>query len=591
MLSSLREVLGAFAVERGKLIMSQVLLVISAAASLGIAFLTETLVNDGIGEADLEYAVTIGIIMLVLAVVSGAAMTGTAWYAVYFSQGTARLIRVELYNRLQEFSFENYDRARTGNLLVRLNADVLNVQNAVLYGVLLVAYAPFMAVIAAGLALVTAPVAGLIVIGVVAIILLIMWLIVPPLFRAYDERQMRLDGLNNSLQENLAGIRVVKAFVREKLEISRFSTRADAMRRPAFRAAFGVAILSPILGVITQLSRVIVVWLGGYAVLDGSGSLGEIIAISQYLSLIVVPLGLAAVLIPFLLRGDTSAARIIETYDTEPSIEDPETPADFAGTATPGRVVLEGVSFSYRRPDGSYDPPAVRDISLTIEPGERIGILGPTGAGKTTLVNLIPRFYDPTDGTVSIDGVDVRTIPIEDLRATVGVALQEAVLFQGDVRFNAKFGDEHADDSTMQAAAAAADAYGFVTNLPQQWDAPVARRGYNFSGGQRQRLSITRALVPRPRILILDDSTSATDAATEARIQDAIPDFAEAVTTIYVAQRISAVIDLDRVVLMDQGEIVAVGHHEELLETSPLYREIFESQLGADVIEGLEVEV
>jgi len=215
--------------------------------------------------------------------------------------------------------------------------------------------------------------------------------------------------------------------------------------------------------------------------------------------------------------------------------------------------------------------------------------LGATGAGKTALVNLLPRFYDVTDGRITIDGTDVRDIPLDNLRQIVGIALQESLLFQGDIRFNLKFGAPHAEDAVMAAAAQAADAYGFVANLPEKWDAPVARRGYNFSGGQRQRLGISRTLTTLPRILVLDDSTSALDVATESRVQGAIPGFTNNVTTIYIAQRISAVIDLDKIVLLENGAIVAIGNHEELMVSSPLYQEIYESQLGGGVTAGLEV--
>ncbi len=256
-----------------------------------------------------------------------------------------------------------------------------------------------------------------------------------------------------------------------------------------------------------------------------------------------------------------------------------------------GRVVFDNVSFAFRRPDGELDPPVLKNINLTIEPGEQVGFLGATGAGKSALVNLIPRFYDVTEGRITIDDVDVRDVPQDNLREIVGIALQEAVLFQGDLRFNLKFGAPQVEDDVMFEAAKAADSYGFVTNIPQQWEAPVAQRGANFSGGQRQRLSITRALTTQPKVIILDDSTSALDASTEGRVQEAIPDFTNNITTLYVAQRISAVIDLDKIVLLENGEIVAMGNHEELLESSPLYQEIYESQLGSGITAGLDVEV
>jgi ATP-binding cassette subfamily B protein len=297
-----------------------------------------------------------------------------------------------------------------------------------------------------------------------------------------------------------------------------------------------------------------------------------------------------AIVIPMVLRGDTSAERILEVYDSEPAVQDQEDGQKLVPETVKGHIAFENVSFAFRRPDGELDPPVLKNINLEIKPGHQVGFLGATGAGKTALVNLIPRFYDVTEGRITIDGVDVRDIPQDNLRQIVGIALQEAVLFKGDLRFNLKFGNPEAEDDVMFEAARAADSWGFVNHLPEKWEAPVARRGYNFSGGQRQRLSINRALTPEPKILVLDDSTSALDASTEGRVQAAIPEFTHGSTTLYVAQRISAVIELDNIVLLQNGEIVAMGTHEELLQSSPLYQEIYESQLGGAVTEGVGLE-
>jgi ATP-binding cassette subfamily B protein len=326
-------------------------------------------------------------------------------------------------------------------------------------------------------------------------------------------------------------------------------------------------------------------------VLAGTLDIGLLIAFTQYLSLVVAPLAILAIVVPFVLRGDTSAERIFEIYDDEPTVLDQENAQPLDPEKVQGRLVFENVSFAFRRPDGDLDPPALKNINLTIEPGEQVGFLGATGAGKSALVNLIPRFYDVTEGRITIDGIDVRQLPQDNLRQVVGIALQEAVLFKGDVRFNLKFGAPEADDDVMIAAAKAADSYGFVMNIPQNWEAPVSQRGSNFSGGQRQRLSINRALTVQPKILILDDSTSALDASTEGRVQGAIPGFTHDITTLYVAQRISAVIDLDKIVLLENGEIIAMGTHEELMQSSPLYQEIYESQLGSGITAGLDLEV
>jgi len=415
-----------------------------------------------------------------------------------------------------------------------------------------------------------------------ATVLGFMVLLLPSLVRAYNERQNKLSDLNNTMQENLAGMRVVKAFVQEDQEVAKFDQRAEGMRKPAYRAAVRVAVMNPALVTIAQLFIVLTLWVGGGQVITQAGlEIGQVVMVMQYLSMIIMPLSMLAIAVPFILRGDTSAQRIFEIIDAEPFVQDKPDAQPRNPEQVKGRLVFENVSFAFRRPDGTLDPPVLKNINLTIEPGERVGFLGATGAGKSALVNLVPRFYDVTAGRITIDGVDVRDIPQENLRQIVGIALQEAVLFQGTVHFNLKFGNPEVHDDVMIGAARSADAFGFIMQLPQQWDAPVARRGYNFSGGQRQRLAIARTLTAQPRILILDDSTSALDVATESRVQEAIPQFTENVTTLYVAQRISAVIDLDKIVLLQNGEIIAQGAHEELMQSSQLYQEIYQSQLGA----------
>jgi ABC-type multidrug transport system fused ATPase/permease subunit len=576
-------VLALFRPYRKRLILSQVLLMLSAVCTLGTAALNERLVNDGLLTGDTSVVVDTGIWMAVLGVLAGVLLAGVAVLAVFFSQGSAYALRTQAFAAIQGYSFGNFDRLRTGNLLVRLSSDVTNVANAVLFGVLLLLYAPFMLIVSIGLAFLTSPGLVWILVLVAVAVLILSAVIIPPMERAYAERQRRLDDVNNALQENLAGVRVVKAFSREPLEIARFDERTDALRKPAFAAAFRVALLTPVMNTVTQLGIALTLFVGGQRVIDGGTTIGQVTAFTQYLSLVVVPLALAALIAPYLLRGATSAGRIFEVIDARPTL--PSGGDAMLPSAGGARIAFEGVSFGFDTTDdaagrGAEADDVLHGIDLVIEPGQSIGILGSTGAGKTALVSLIPRFYDVRRGRVTIDGVDVRDIPLDDLRGTVGTALQEAVLFQGDVRENVRFAAPDATDDRIKDAARAADALDFVEALPQSWDAPVARRGYNFSGGQRQRLSMARALVPRPRILILDDSTSALDVATETRVQAAIPEDSAGATTIYVAQRISAVIDLDRIVLLDAGRIADSGTHEELLARSDLYREIYESQLG-----------
>jgi ATP-binding cassette subfamily B protein len=577
---------------RGRLLLSQLLVLISAITTIAFASLNARMVNEGITAGNIEVLLNTGMNMFLLALISGVCLAGAAYISVFFSQGSGYMVRTLLYRKIQSFSFANFDRFPTSALMVRLNADVINIQNAMLYTTMLALYAPFMLLVTFVLTVMRTPELLWILMLMTVVLLGALVILVSQIFRAYDERQQRLDDLNDTLQENLAGVRVVKAFVREDYEVERFERRADALRQPAYAAAFRTAFLTPAMTGIAQLAIALALAVGGRQVLEGTGlDVGELVAFSQYLALTVAPLAIMAVVLPFLMRGDASAERILKVYDDEAIVQDQEGVQALEPDKVQGRIAFENVSFAFRRPDGKLDPPALKNINLTIEPGQQVGFLGATGAGKSALVNLIPRFYDVTEGRITLDGVDVRDIPQDNLRQIVGIALQEAVLFQGDVRFNLKFARPEATDDVMIDAARAADSYGFVTNLPERWEAPVSQRGYNFSGGQRQRLSINRVLTPKPRVLILDDSTSALDASTEGRVQAAIPGFTQNVTTLYVAQRISAVIDLDKIYLLQNGEIVAEGNHEELLQSNPIYQEIYESQLGKGVTAGLDLEV
>jgi ATP-binding cassette subfamily B protein len=564
---------------------------IAALCTVGYSTLITPLVNEGMVAGNAGEALRIGFWMLLLAVIMGISMSIAASQAVFFSQGTAYVVRRYLYEKIQKYSFENYDHMPTGKLMVRLNADVVNIQNAMQYAIMLGSYAPFMLLATIILAISRTPDLLWVLLIVVVAVLVLMAILIPAIDKAYKRRQAQLDALNNTLQENLTGISVVKAFTREQYEIEKFNRDAESIRQPAYAAAWRVAFLSPLLTGVGQLSIILATWAGGTQVLSGAGlTVGQVSTFNSYMSLIIAPLALMSIVLPLVLRGDVSAERILEAFDAEPTVLDKEGVEPIVSEEIKGRIGFENVSFAFRRADGEFDPPALKNINLTIEPGQKVGFLGATGSGKSALVNLIPRFYDVTEGRITIDGIDVRDFPQDNLRQIVGIALQEAVLFQGDLRFNLKYGDPGAEDDVMFDAAKAADSWGFINNLPETWEAPVARRGYNFSGGQRQRLSINRALVALPKVIILDDSTSALDASTEGRVQDAIPELMHGATTIYVAQRISAVIDLDHIYLLENGQIIAEGNHEELLQSSPLYQEIYESQLGGGVTAGLELE-
>jgi len=559
---------------------SQILLAIASIFTLLIPLMTQSLIDKGILVGDRDATVQAVLWMVLFAVLSAVFTIANAYYAVLFAEHTAHAVRMKLYRKIQTFTFGNLDRFPTSDLMVRMTSDVTAIKGAVQQVILSLAQAPVMFVGALVLIYLNSPSLMwilLLVIPAVVAILAFFLLKISPLF---DVRQMRLDDLNGVLQENLAGVRVVKAFVQSEYENHRYDRANQAFRKASLRPMQYIALLQPSFFLIINLATAIVLWFGGLAASQGTVTVGEILAFTQYLATILVPLIVLAVITPQVTAAEASAERMFEVLDTLPNLEAPANPVPLDPATAQGRIVFENVSFSYPAQEGQPATPVLKTINLTIEPGQTAAFLGATGSGKSTLVNLISRFYDTTEGRILIDGVDVRDLSAETLHQLVGIALQEAVLFSGTVRENIGYGRPDADDDDLMAAAMAADAHSFVSAIPEGYDAGVARRGSNFSGGQRQRLSIARALAVQPKILILDDSTSALDMATEARVQDAVQDLMASTTKLYVAQRISTVITADRIFLLEAGEIVAQGTHEELLQTSPLYQEIYQSQLG-----------
>lgn len=573
-----------FAIYKGArraLVFSQLALLVSVIINLWIVSLNGRLVNDGVEQGNISVVVDVAIWMIGLSLVQAVFVVINAGYAVLFGEGTGNFLRTAAFRKLQSLSFGNLDRYRTSDLLVRLTSDINNVKLAVLYAVMLAMQAVFTIVLAILMTAFTVPRLLWLMILIMVAVGAVLLLLLRGMQKLYRERQASLDRVNGVLQEGLAGVRVVKAFVREQYESERFGAAAIDLRKAALGPAYRIAMFMPTLFGLVYISIAAMYFVGGRNVLVvGDMNLGEVVVFSNLLVAAIVPIAMLAYLIPYLESGEASLSRIFDVLDDVAEVQDqPEVkPVDLSKLQ--GRVEFDNVSFGYRDKQGKLQGLALRNINLSVEPGETVGFLGATGSGKSSLVNLLPRFYDVVEGKVTIDGIDVRTFPQRQLRRVVGVALQDAVLFSGTVRGNILFGRKDADDDAMTAAARAADADSFVSKIPEQYDATVARRGANFSGGQRQRLSIARSLVGQPKILILDDSTSALDLATEARVQDAVQDMMGKTTKFYVAQRISTVMTADKIVLLDAGQQVAVGKHEELLHTSPLYREIYESQLG-----------
>ncbi|MEB3291015.1 MAG: ABC transporter ATP-binding protein [Leptolyngbya sp.] len=560
--------------------MSQIVLAISALFTLLIPLMSQSLIDDGIIPGNRDAMVRSVLWMVLFAVCSALFTIANAYYAVQFAERTAHAVRMQQYRKIQTFTFGNLDQFPTSDLMVRMTSDVTAIKAAVQQVILSLAQAPVMFVGALILIYRNSPGLMWILLLVIPAVLGILAVFLFKISPLFEVQQQKLDDLNQVLQESLAGVRVVKAFVQGDYENRRYDRANQSFRQASLHPMRYVAALQPSFFLIVNLATALVLWFGGRAVSQGESTVGELMAFTQYLVTILVPLVVLATITPQVTAAEASAERMFEVMDTLPNINQPSQPVLPTEVPTQGQIVFENVSFCYPTAPGETPTPVLQNINLTIEPGQTVAFLGATGSGKSTLVNLIPRFYDATEGRILIDDIDVRDLAPEILHQWVGIALQEAVLFSGTVRENVGYGRPDAEHEELVAAAAAADAHGFISTMPEGYDAPVARRGSNFSGGQRQRISIARALAVQPRILILDDSTSALDMATEARVQEAVQTLMTTTTKLYVAQRISTVLTADRIFLLEAGELIAQGTHETLLATSPLYQEIYQSQLG-----------
>ncbi len=559
--------------------LSLLLLTALVLMELAIPRLIQRIIDQGIGQNDPGVVLRTALLMLGISLASALVAVGNNLLSVQVAEGVARDLRDALFTRIQGFSFANLDEQQTGRLLVRLTSDANAVQRVVLISLRIGTRAPLLMAGSLALMIATSPRLALTllpILAVAAVVVVLFTLRMEPLFTSL---QQRLDRLNTVLQENIAGVRLVKSFARADYEQGRFAAANQAFTDRSVTVLRIMAGMSPALTLCVNIGMVIVIWAGGLGAVAGESTVGEIVAFTNYLLTTLIPLIMMTILANIWAAGNASARRINEVLDAEPAVAD-------APDAIPlpelvqGRLRFENVAFHY----GGRSPENVLEgIDLAIEPGRTVAFLGATGSGKSTLVNLVPRFYDVTAGRILFDGIDLRRLTQESLLARIAVVPQETVLFSGTVRDNIRYGAPAAGDDEVVAAARTAQAHAFITGLPEGYDTPVEERGTNLSGGQRQRIAIARALLMRPRVLILDDSTSSVDGETETRIQEALAETAAGRTTLVVAQRISTVLTADRIVVLEKGRIAAQGTHRELMERSVLYREIFASQLGSDL--------
>ncbi len=552
-----------------------VLLVGVVVADLLIPRLTQTVIDQGIAERDVQAIVGTSLLMLAAAMLSAMLAVANTILAVRVGLHTGADLRSAIARKIQSFAFGNLDDFQTGQLLVRSTSDVQTVEMLVQLGTRIMARAPLWALGSMTMLVLTSPRLALLIVAIVPVIGVLLWFFLTrarPLFMAVQEK---LDRLNQVLQENLAGVRVVKAFVRVDHEINRFQDANLDLLDQNLRAMYFLAGAIPTMFLLVNLSVVGVMWFGGVSVIEGDLTLGQLVAATNYILYALFPLMMLGMMVMPVSAASASSGRIWEVLDTDEDIKPPADPAPLPQVE--GRVVLEHVSFSY---DGAGSEPVLQDVSLVAEPGQTVALLGATGSGKSTLVHLIPRFYDVDQGRITLDGVDVRELPLHHLRRHIAIALQEPVLFSGTILDNIRYGRPDADEQQVIAAARAAQAHDFITSLPQGYDTQVGQRGVNLSGGQKQRVAIARALLVEPEVLILDASTSSVDVQTEIEIEHALAGLMEDATTIVIAQRISSVLTADKIVVLDAGRVVAEGTHEELIDSSEIYQEIYRSQLG-----------
>jgi ATP-binding cassette, subfamily B, multidrug efflux pump len=558
--------------------LAPVLMMLEVAMDLMQPRMIERVVDEGIALLNLPLVIQTGLLMIGLAMVGAVGGGSNGILAVRTVQAFGADLREALFRKVQTLSFGNLDKLETGQLITRLTNDVTQVQEAILIMLRVLVRSPLLMIGSLIMAIVTSPqLAFLPLILMPFLLVMVVWMIrlATPM---YTRVQQSLDALNGVMQENLAGVRVVKAFVRQAHEQTRFGSANDRLMEQTIRAARAVAAMLPLMMLTMNLGVVGVIWFGGLQVIQGGMHLGQIIAFINYLMTTLFSLMMVSQLVIQVARALASAERIVQVLVSVPEIQTREDALrDFAPR---GRVTLENVTFSYNR-DG--DDPVLKNLSFIAEPGQTVALIGMTGAGKSSLVQLIPRFYDTTGGRVLIDDVDVRAVDPHALRRAIGIALQETVLFSGTIRDNIRYGRPAATDEEVIAAAQAAQAHDFVLAFPNGYDTVLGQRGVNLSGGQKQRIAIARALLVKPAILILDDSTSAVDVETEAKIQAALDTGSHACTRLIIAQRISTVLTADKILVLDNGQIMAEGTHGELLATSPIYREIYESQLGNTV--------
>lgn len=557
-------------------VLSIVLLIATVFMDLAIPRLVQRIIDVGIANKDMKAVTSTSLLMLGISFLGTLFSIGNNTLSVKAGEGFARDLRDDLFQKIQRLSYGNVDRIKTGNLIVRLTSDIQVLQQAYRMSLRIGTRAPLLIIGSIILMFSTDATLSLRILPVLLLTGLAIGILIAKMGPIFMIIQKKLDNLNTVLQENIAGIRVVKAFVRQNHEEERFETVNQDFTMINIKILRIVSAIFPGLMILVSLGTLIVIWYGGTQVIGGSLTVGQIVAFTNYLSTTLVPLMIMGMLASVIASGIASAERVDEVLTEVPEIQEKPGSARLTEKIL-GRVEFDNVGFYY---NGNCEEKVLDGINLKVEPGQTVAILGATGSGKSTLVNLIPRFYEVSEGKILIDGKDVCEVEQDSLLANIAITPQETVLFSGTVRENIAYGRPDASEEEIITAAKAAQAHDFIMELPENYETSIAARGVNLSGGQKQRIAIARAILLKPAILILDDSTSSVDVETEIKIQDALKSLIKGTTIFMVAQRISTVLTADKIVVIEKGKIAAEGNHQELMRSSKIYKEIYDSQLG-----------
>ena len=557
-------------------ILAPLMMFIEVIMDLNQPKLMSDIIDIGVANGDISYVLNIGFKMIVVAFIGilGGMLCGI--FATLASMNMGKNIRQALFDKIQSLSFLEIDKFKTSSLITRLTNDVTQVQNMVMMALRGMVRSPLICLGGIIMSLTISIKLSMIFLIAIPLIILSVTLITSKSIPFFTEMQKKIDNVNLVMRENLLGVRVVKAFAIEDKVRQRFSNANEELMDTSIKAQEVTILLWPLVTLIMNLSVVAVLWFGGNYVNNGSLEVGKIMAFINYLVQIMGSLNMLVMIIINFSRAKVSAERINEVLDIESSIKDTENTEKIDNFD----VEFKDVYFKYNK-DGEY---VLKDISFKASEGEKIGIIGPTGSGKSSLISLIPRLYDTTSGSVMIGNKDVRSLKIKDLRKIIGVVLQDTTLFSGSIADNLRFGMEDANEEMMDSATRDAQAFEFINSSNEGYNREVGQRGKNLSGGQKQRISIARTLIKNPKILILDDSSSALDMETESKLQNSLKNRMKDSTVFLIAQRISAVMDSDKIIVLDNGEIAAIGTHKELIKNCEIYRSIAISQLGEEAV-------